>query len=178
MSSSENQEFKRPALVQPDKLTSKLQGAITSEDVLGKDVIDSSGVFIGVSDKFYIDPKTMIILGISVDKGFLQKGFIISTQYISEVAKHAVFLNMHPVALHKGKTVFGLNGANIGKIVSVELVQDTNSIKSIIVRRGIFGKRIKISEKYIASTKANIFLNITKLQLDEKMISTPTDWRE
>jgi len=160
------------------QIANKLHSAITSEDVLGKDVIDSDGVFIGVSDKFYIDPKTMIILGISVDKGFLRKGFIISTQYIREVSTHAVFLNMRPSTLHKGKIVFGKNGARIGKIKHVELAQDTNAIDAIIVKDGLFGKRIRITNNYIASKETNVFLNISKLELDSEMKSNPADWLE
>lgn len=160
------------------QLYSKLQGAITSEDVLGKDVIDSEGVFIGVSDKFYIDPKNMIILGVSVDKGFLRKGFIISTHYIREVSEHAVFLNMQPSTLHKGKDVIGDDGVHIGKIMGVNLAQDTNSILSIVVRPGLFRKRFVIPNKYIASTRVNVFLNITNPELQEKIKAHPDDWFE
>jgi len=144
----------------------KLQGAITSEDVLGKDVIDSNGVYIGVSDKFYLDPRTMQVLGISVDKGFLRKGFVISTNYITEVAKHAVFLNIGPSTLLKGRLVFGLNGAKIGTVASVELAQDTNAVAAIVVKTGFLGmRRVRVPKEYIKSKDKNIFLNITKSEL-------------
>lgn len=112
-----------------------LEGAITSEDVLGKDVIDSNGVFLGVSDKLYIEPKTLRVLGISVDKGFLRNGMIIATPYIREVAKHAIFLNIQPLFLLKGKEVFGCHGGKVGKVTAVESVGDTNDVAAIMVGR-------------------------------------------
>lgn len=156
----------------------KLRGAITSEDVLGKDVIDMNGVYIGVSDKFYLDPKTMQVLGISVDKGFLRKGFVISTNYISEVTKHAVFLNMGPSTLLKGKLVFGINGARIGKVASVELSHDTNEVAALVVKTGFFGiTRVRISKEYIKSKDKNIFLNITKSELMKNKSFNPSGSR-
>ncbi len=160
------------------QLYNKLRGAITSEDVLGKDVIDCDGVFIGVSDKFYIDPKSMAILGISVDKGFLRRGFIISVHYIREVSPHAVFLNMQPSTLHKGKIVFGKSGMRIGKIIAVDLAQDTNQINSITVKTGLWGRRIIIPQKYLESTKTNVFLNITKPELESMIRAAPAEWLE
>jgi len=149
----------------------KLRGAITSEEVLGKDVIDTNGVYLGVSDKFYLDPKTMRVLGISVDKGFLRKGFVISTNYITEVAKHAVFLNIGPSTLLKGKLVFGINGTKIGSVASVELAQDTNTVAAIIIKTGFLGmKRLRIPKEYIKSKDKNIFLNITKSELLQNKI--------
>jgi len=142
----------------------KLQGAITSEDVLGKDVIDSGGVLLGVSDKLYLDPKTLNVLGISVDKGFLRKGFVISTEYIEEVASHAVFLNMQPATRMKGMIVFGRNGARIGKVTHVDLVQDTNKVSSIIVKTGFFSS-VHVPARHIKSYDKNVFLSISKSEL-------------
>ena len=47
-----------------------LDKAITSDDLLGKDVIDLGGKFIGISEKVLIDPDSLDFIGIGVDKGF------------------------------------------------------------------------------------------------------------
>jgi len=130
-----------------------IEESITSEDVLGKDVIDSNGLFLGVSDKLYIEPKTLRVLGISVDKGFLRKGMIIATTYIREVAKHAIFLNIQPLFLLKGKEVFDCHGGKVGKVTAVEAVRDTNRVAAIIVGQsriplrdiGMIGKNIMLT---------------------------------
>ena len=123
-------------------MAKNLEGAITSEDVLGKEVIDKNGHILGVSDKLYIEPKTLRVLGISVDKGFLRKGMIISTPYIREVAKHAIFLTIQPFFLLKGKEVFGSHGGRIGKVTSVEAKGNSNDVAAIMVG----DTRIPISE--------------------------------
>jgi sporulation protein YlmC with PRC-barrel domain len=116
-------------------MANAIEEAITSEDVLGKDVIDSNGLFLGVSDKIYIEPKTLRVIGVSVDKGFLRKGMIIATPYIREVAKHAIFLNIQPLFLLKGKEVFDCHGGKVGNVTAVEAVRDTNSVVAIMVGR-------------------------------------------
>jgi len=134
-------------------MANALEGSITSEDVLGKNVIDSNGRFLGVSDKLYIEPKTLRVLGVSVDKGFLRKGMIIATHYIREVAKHAIFLNIQPLFLLKGKQVFGCHGGKVGKVTAVEAVRDTNDVAAIMVGRsripmrdiGVIGKNIMLT---------------------------------
>jgi len=136
-------------------MANALEGAITSEDVLGKDVIDSNGLFLGVSDKLYIEPKTMRVLGLSVDKGFLRKGMIIATTYVREVAKHAIFLNIQPLFLLKGKQVFGCHGGKVGKVTAVEAVGDTNGIAAIMVGKS------RIPMRDIDMIGKNIILSIT-----------------
>ena len=147
----------------------KLQGAITSDDVLGKDVIDSKGVFLGVSDKLYIDPKSMAVLGISVDSGFLKKGFIISTQYVHEVVNHAIFLNIQPASSFKGKVVLDCNGTKVGIIKNIELIDDTNDIASFFVKPGFFRRKIRIPVKFMKNLDKSLFLSITKDELYDKV---------
>ena len=135
-------------------MVNAIEGAITSEDILGKNVIDSNGRFLGVSDKLYIEPKTMLVLGISVDKGFLRKGMIIATSYVREVAKHAIFLNIEPLFLLKGKEVFDCHGDEVGKVTDVESVRDTNKIAAIKVGQ------IRIPWRDIDVIGENIILSI------------------
>ena len=158
-------------------MAKKLRGAITSEDLLGKDVIDSTGFFLGVSDTLYINPKTMRIMGISVDKGFLQKGFIISINYIQELAKHAVFLNIQPATQLRGTMLVDRNGVNVGKVVRVELIEDTNDISAIFVRPGLFKKNIRIPIKYMKDVQRSTFLSITRDELHKKTQLLPKKTR-
>src|SRR3990167_7840081 len=60
----------------------RINKSITSEDILGKDVIDAEGGFIGVAEKIFIDPEPMDFIGISVDKGLIRSGLTIGKNYI------------------------------------------------------------------------------------------------
>ena len=70
------------------------QNWITSDDILGKDVIDTDGNFLGVVDKLFLNEKPLGVAAISVDKGFLDKGLVLSAEYIERVSKYAVFLKI------------------------------------------------------------------------------------
>jgi len=66
----------------------------------------------------------------------------------------------------------------IGKIIAVDLAQDTNQINSITVKTGLWGRRIIIPQKYLESTKTNVFLNITKPELESMIRAAPAEWLE
>jgi len=147
----------------------KLVGAITSEDVLGKDVFDSDGVLLGVSDKFYLHPTSLKVLGLSIDKGFLRSGLIISTDHVREVSTHAVFLNSQLYTRVRGMHVFDSNGARVGKVKHIELLNDTNALAAVFVKTGFFHNgKLRIPRQHIKSTQKNVLLNITKAQVQEK----------
>jgi len=143
-----------------------IKDVITSEDVLGKDVLDSRGAFLGVSDKLYIHPKTLKVVGISIDKGFMRKGFLIGSGHIREVTNYAVFLTIEPSFRLKGMTVFGVKGGKIGTVEAVELVPNTNTIQELVVKSSVKGLgTIKIASEYLARMEQNVFLNITTEEL-------------
>ena len=143
-----------------------IKDVITSEDVLGKDVLDSRGAFLGVSDKLYIHPKTLKVVGISIDKGFMRKGFLIGSGHIREVTNYAVFLTIEPSFRLKGMTVFGVKGGKIGTVKAVELVPNTNTIQELVVKSSVKGLgTIKIASEYLARMEQNVFLNITTEEL-------------
>ena len=145
-----------------------VKDAITSADVLGKDVIDSRGAFLGVSDKLFIHPKTLEVIGISIDKGFMQKGFLIGAGHIREVMEYAVFLTIEPSFRLKGMTVFGVQGGKIGIVKAVKLAPNTNTIKAIVVKSSLKGLgTVTISSEFLDRMEQNVFLNISSEKLLE-----------
>lgn len=142
----------------------RLEGSITSDDILGKNVIDSQGGLAGVAEKLFIDPVTLNVLGIEVDKGILHKGLSIGKGYIKKVTPHAIFLNTTIVYEMKGMQVFDINGAHLGKVKSVELYGWRNVIKGIHV-----GSRLKgtlfVPKEAIATVGENVLLNVPKSEL-------------
>ncbi|MGV8130884.1 MAG: PRC-barrel domain-containing protein [Candidatus Pacearchaeota archaeon] len=145
-----------------------LSKTLTSEDLLGKDVIDFDSTIIGVVEKVLIDPKTLDFVGISIDKGFLKKGITIGRNYIEEIKEHAVFLKIRVSYEVKGKKVFDSEGKIIGKVSSLELYENMNKIVNLIVKEDnlLFpSKEILISSRYIKTIGENVMLSIKKEDL-------------
>lgn len=147
----------------------ELSNAISSEDILGKDVIDLNGTFIGVVERVMIDPKKLIFMGISVDKGFLKRGLTIGRNYIDRISTHAVFLKIKVTYEIKGKIVFDKDGTNLGTVSSIDLHGVRNEIKFIHVRisrfHSLFKRELVIPSEYIESIGENVILNVKKEQL-------------
>lgn len=139
--------------------TTKLKDAITSDDILGKDVIDSEGEFIGIAEQLFIDAKRIEIRGVLIDKGFLKSGLIIGKGYIKEIKSHAIFLKIRPALNIKNKIVFDLDGKYVGKVKDVQLAGNRNKIKNIVVTFGILKRNYIISARYIKNISQNVFLN-------------------
>lgn len=145
-----------------------LSKTLTSEDLLGKDVIDFDSTIIGVVEKVLIDPKTLDFVGISIDKGFLKKGITIGRNYIDEIKEHAVFLKIRVSYEVKGKIVFDSEGKIVGKVSSLELYESMNKIVNLIVKKSnLFfpGKEIIIPSRYIKNIGDNVMLSVKKEDL-------------
>lgn len=138
--------------------------AITSEDILGKDVLDADGVSIGVVDRLYLNPDGIEILGISVDKGFLRDGLVIGTRHIEEITLHAVFLNIRPAFRLHGAHVFDCDGELVGSIKEVALNQEQNQIQELVVKPR-FKKSFAINGSLIERVEENVFLSCYKNDL-------------
>ncbi|MDP3882132.1 MAG: PRC-barrel domain-containing protein [Nanoarchaeota archaeon] len=141
-----------------------LDQAFTSDDLLGKDVIDADGSVIGVAEKIFIDPNSLDFIGISVDKGFLKQGLVIGKDYIERVTAHVIFLRIKVVSEIKNMKVFDRNGVLIGRIREVELQGQKNEIASLIISSIIKGipKKILVSGALIEKIGYNVILRITK----------------
>ncbi len=141
-----------------------LDEAVTSDDILGKDIIDVDGKLIGVTEKVFIHPNSLDFIGIEVDKGFLRKGFSIGKDYIERIAKNAVFLNVKVAFEMRGMDVFSSLGEKVGKVSDVELVGNKNEIKSIHVKAE--GKDIIVPRNFVDKVEHGVFLNIKKNELE------------
>ena len=145
-----------------------LSKTVTSEDILGKEVIDFDGTFIGVVEKVLIDPSEMDFVGISVDKGFLRKGVTIGRTYIDKIGEYAVFLKIRVSYEVKGKIVFDKDGFVVGKVSSLELYENKNEIVNLLVKPKMFiflGSELKIPSNYIREIGENVMLKVSKENL-------------
>ena len=145
----------------------RIEGSITSDDILGKNVIDSQGGLAGVAEKLFIDPHTLNVIGIEVDKGVLHKGLTIGKGYIKKITPHAIFLNTTIVYEMKGMQVFDVNGAHVGKVKSIDMYGMKNAIKGIEVGHRM-GRNLLVPKEVIMTVGENIMLNVPKSDLVKK----------
>jgi len=139
-----------------------LDNALTSDDILGKEIIDSGGGFIGVAEKVFIDPKDFDFIGVGIDKGFLKKGLAIGRNYIDKITEYAVFLNIIVSLEIRGMRVFDSDGKDLGVVSDVELTGNTNKINALGVKQGLFGKKIIIPYNYVEKVGDGVILNVAK----------------
>ncbi|MBS3090819.1 PRC-barrel domain-containing protein [Candidatus Pacearchaeota archaeon] len=142
---------------------------ITSDDILGKEVIDAEGDFIGIAESVFINPKNLDFVGISIDKGFLKKGLMIGKEYVKNITPYAVFLNVRPAYLLKGMDIFDIEGEKVGSVKELILRDNKNQIKKIITSLGMLKKRIEIDAQFIKSIGENVFLNVKKREIIQLM---------
>lgn len=142
-----------------------LDNAITSEDVLGKKVIDAAGRFIGVSEKVLIDPNDLTLLGISIDKGALYKSVVVGKSYVERVTPDAIFLKI-PLAFEiKGMTVFDKEGKNIGVVKEIALYEMRNTIKTLYVKTSLFSDLLEIKSEDIDLIGTNVILKVSQKEI-------------
>src|SRR3989344_1441321 len=143
----------------------EINNAITSDEILGKDVIDNNGDFIGVVEKVFIDPQSLQFIGISIDKGFFKHGLSIGKSYIKKITKHALFLNIRVAHQIKNMIVYDKNGKKIGVVSTIDLEGNKNKIKKIRIRReGIFAflrKELTVAADEIKNIGENIILKMS-----------------
>mgnify|MGYP001571535972 CR=1 FL=1 len=144
--------------------STEIAETITSDDILGKQVIDAEGEFIGVVDIVHIHPTDLDFVGISIDKGFFQKGLIIGKNYIERITKHALFLKIRPIFDIKKMSVFDKEGVKIGSVAEVILVGNRNALKELVVSTGLL-KSVTIPADLIDFVGENVFLKVTKDEL-------------
>jgi len=148
-----------------------LDNTLTSDDILGKDVIDVHGRIIGISEKIFFDEKSLNFIGIAVDKGILKNGMGIGKDYIERITPYAIFLNVPMLLEMKGVSVFDKNAKKIGVVKRVLLKKSKNVLSAIDVKRDGFGKNIIIPENYIETLGDNIILNVSEEEIKELLDS-------
>ena len=144
-----------------------IAGSITSDDILGKEVIDNEGEFIGVVEKLHLTPSVEVV-GITIDRGFLKREMTVGKGYIERVTPYALFLNIRPAFLLKGMLVYDSDGGRVGRVTDIALEGKSNNIQSLVVNVGKRGsrKKIAIAIGSVSSIAQNILLNKKKSELE------------
>lgn len=153
-----------------DKIKSKLdlkqKDIVTSDEILGKDVLSKDGGILGLVSKIHINKKTKKILGITLDCGFAKPDLYVGVKHIKTFGVDSVLLDISPQHGLRGLGVYDINGLDIGKVSNVSY-KSSNALNYIEVRTGV--KHVQITPRHIKTIGNNIILKLTKQQVNELM---------
>jgi sporulation protein YlmC with PRC-barrel domain len=116
---------------------------ITSDDILGKDVIDNEGEIIGVSSKIHIDNRNKQIIGLTIDQGFMKPDLYVGLEYVETFGIDSIMLKTSPKSKVRGLNVLDNDGKKIGHVSNILSLGKTNRF------RGIFVKKAPLSKPFI-----------------------------
>lgn len=148
----------------------KTQNIITSDDILGKDVIDSDGEIVGVSTKIHIDNKNQQIIGLTIDQGFMKPDLYIGLEYIRTFGVDSILLNTSPKSKVRGLNVLDSYGKKIGYAIDVISVGKTNRFKGVVVKEKAISKAFMVKSSDIKEIGYSVILknDWVKVLLDNK----------
>lgn len=128
----------------------------TSDEILGKEVVNLEGEIIGIVQKLHIDRNTKKIIGITADEGFMKPNLFLGIENIKLFGIDAVFLNTTPKIKFRGLKVFNKTGELIGTVQEVIMTPRSSKIKELIIKNNF--KTEKIPAKSIKSIGVNVIL--------------------
>lgn len=133
------------------------ENSITSDDILGKDVIDAHGDILGVTTTVHIDKVTNVIFGVTVDRGFMKPDLFVGVNNIVNYGVDTIFLRIIPNQKVKGMLVFDYQGRRVGKILSCKMDETGNNLTEIVVQLSSF-KKTYIDAFFIDRIGYNVIL--------------------
>jgi len=136
----------------------KLGDIITSDDILGKDVIDSEGEAIGVSTKIHIDNRKQTIIGLTIDQGFMKPELYVGLEYVKKFGVDSILLNTSPKSKVRGLKVLDSNGKRIGYVDDIINIGKTNRFQGINIKESAFKKAYTVKSKYIKEIGHSVIL--------------------
>lgn len=129
---------------------------ITSDQILGKEVVNSEGDIIGIVERLHIHKTQKQIIGLTIDEGFMKPNLFIGIENIKLFGVDTIFLNTTPSIKFKGLKVFNKQGELVGTVQEVVSTPRSSKIKEIIIKHKF--KTETIAAKAIKSIGVNVIL--------------------
>ncbi|MFT4326202.1 MAG: PRC-barrel domain-containing protein [Candidatus Woesearchaeota archaeon] len=118
--------------------------SITSDDILGKEVVDSKGYVLGIVQKIHIDKHTHVITGITIDEGFMKPDLFVGLDFVKNFGIDAIFLHPIPREKYIGLQVVNAEGKKIGKVIHTEMKK--GKVQEFEIKT-LFNKKILLPEE-------------------------------
>ncbi|HLC78853.1 MAG TPA: PRC-barrel domain-containing protein [archaeon] len=142
------------------QMNKEYDSGVKAHELKGKKVRASNGKEIGTIQEIRLDPKTMDLDGIEIDRGFFGMDTFIGKKYISSLSEDGAVLNMSPVSDYKGLKVFDSSGKEVGTVKEVRTEAHTNNVSAIVVGTGILKNDAVFSKSDVKGVGESIMLNI------------------
>jgi len=142
------------------QMNKEYNSGVKMQSVLGKKVRDSAGKDIGAITEIRLDPETLNLDGIEMDRGFFGTYTFIGRKYITALSDEGAVLNMSPVTDYKGMKVFDSNGKEVGTVKEVQTEGSTNNISAIVVGTGILKDDVTFSKSNVRGVGESVMLNV------------------
>ena len=142
------------------------KSVITSDDILGKDVIDIEGNSIGIVTIMHIDKKTKSIVGVSVDTGFMKPQVFVGIDLIKNFGIDAVYISKTPSSRYIGMSVYDIYGNYVGKVDHLEFSEKSQTVQRVVVSIGMMRSVVLIT-RHLKNIGRGIILKIPKEEVFE-----------
>ncbi len=149
---------------------------ITSDDILGKDVVDIDGEIIGVVQQIRIDKESKKIVGILIDQGFMKPDLYIGLDFVKNFGVDSIFLSRSPRPKIKGLDVYDRNGKKIGFVHDV--LEKQNVVLGIVMKKSKISRKYLIRRKNIKVIGFNIVLRVPEKGLEMLELGDKADPRD
>jgi len=134
---------------------------IKVHELNGKKVMGLNGKEVGKITEVRLDPESLNLDGIEMDRGFFGLDTFIGRAYIGSLSTEGAVLNMTPATDYKGLAVFDSAGQKVGTVKEVRTEGSSNNITAIVVGAGIFKNDAVFSKSDVKSVGKSILLNKT-----------------
>jgi len=132
---------------------------IKVHELKGKKVMALNGKEVGKITEIRLDPKSLSLDGIEMDRGFFGLDTFIGRNYIESMSDEGAVLNMTPATDYKGLHVMDSTGKEIGKVKEVRTEGHTNNITAIVVGTGLLNNDVVFTKSNVKSVGESIMLN-------------------
>ncbi len=130
---------------------------IDLKNLIGRRVIAKSGDEIGKIKSLHINPFSLKVEGITVNKGLVENDYI-GKDYIKSINQEGAVLKITPLTEYLDKEVIDAAGKKIGSVKEIKRSKKTNNIVSILVYRGILKQDLIIPKRLISSINDKVAL--------------------
>ncbi len=142
------------------QINKEYDSGVRANELKGKKVLAANGKEIGTIQEIRLDPKTMDLDGIEIDRGFFGTDTFIGRKYITSLSSDGAVLNMSPVSDYKGLKVFDSSGREVGTVKEIRTDGSTNTISAIVVGTGILKNDAVFSKSDVKGVGESIMLNV------------------
>lgn len=131
---------------------------LVAGDLINNKVYSNDGIYLGRVRDLHINPDKFSIEGIHIGKGLFSRYAYIGRDYIGKMSRKGVVLSITPLTELVNKKVLDSNGKVVGRVRVIYRNKKTNTLRSMVVERGVFKKNLLVNRNMISDIGEKIVL--------------------